>query len=154
MNDDTKLCVIQNGIFSKFFDIGRGCRQGDPTSPYIFNICVEIMAILFRHNANMKGITIGNAEYCILQYADDTVLFLDGSEKSLKSSLDLLFQFAKYSGLTPNFEKTSVIWIVAKIKSADKYCCEYNLDWADGDFTILGVNPLTPRSLMKFTYIL
>ena len=35
MNDDTKLCVIQNGIFSQFFGIGRGCRQGDPTSPYI-----------------------------------------------------------------------------------------------------------------------
>ena len=139
MNDDTKLCVIQNGIFSQFFGIGCGCRQGDPTSPYIFNICVEIMAILFRHNANIKGISIGNHEYCILQYADDTVLFLDGSEKSLKSSLDLLFQFAKYSGLTPNFEKTSVIWIGSKIKSADKFCLEYNLDWADGDFTILGI---------------
>ena len=63
------------------------------------------MAILFRHNTNIKGITIGNTEYYILQYADYTVLFLDGSEKSLKSSLDLLFQFAKYSGLTPNFEK-------------------------------------------------
>ena len=27
----------------------------------------------------------------------------------------------------------------SKIKSADKFCLEYNLDWADGDFTILGV---------------
>ena len=35
-----KLCVIQNGIFSKFFEIGRGCRQSDPISPFSFNLCV------------------------------------------------------------------------------------------------------------------
>ena len=43
----------------------------------------------------MKGIFIKQREYCLLQYADDTAIFLDGSEKSLKSALDLLFQFAK-----------------------------------------------------------
>ena len=46
--NDSKLCVIQNGIFSEFFKIGRECRQGDPISPYIFNMCVEIMGILLR----------------------------------------------------------------------------------------------------------
>ena len=84
MNDDTQLCVIQNGFFSQFFGIGRGCRQGDPTSPYIVNLCVEILAILFRHNADIKGIKIGKTEYSILQYADDTVIFLDGSEKKFE----------------------------------------------------------------------
>ena len=67
MNDDTQLCVIQNGFFSQFFGTGRGCRQGDPTSPYIFNLCVEILAILFRHNVDIKGIKIGKTEYSILQ---------------------------------------------------------------------------------------
>ena len=71
------------GMFSKFFDINRGCRQGDPSFLYIFNISVEIMAIIFRHNANLKRNTIDNTEYCSLQYADGTFLFLDGSEKSL-----------------------------------------------------------------------
>ena len=71
---DAKLCVIQNGIFSEFFNIGRGCRQGDPVSPYLFNICVEIMGILIRQNNNIKGIHIVK-EFCLFQYADDTILF-------------------------------------------------------------------------------
>lgn len=30
---DAKLCVVQNGLFLEFFNIVRGCRQGDPISP-------------------------------------------------------------------------------------------------------------------------
>ena len=103
--NDAKLCVIQNGIFSKFFCIGRDCRHGDPVSPYLFNICVEIMGILIRQNKDINGIKLGREKICLLQYADDTALFLDGTEKSLKSALDLLFQFSKYSGLKPNIAR-------------------------------------------------
>ena len=139
---DAKLCVIQNGYFSKFFNIGRGCRQGDPVSSYIFNICVEIMGIMVRQNNNIKGIHIGE-EVCLLQYADDTALFLEGSEKCLKSALDLLFQFSKYSGLKPNITKTKAVWIGSKAHSEEVLCKTYNLEWSDKPFTILGLT-LTP----------
>jgi hypothetical protein len=62
-----------------------------------------------------------------LQYADDTVLFLDGSEKSLKSSLDLLFQFSKFSGLKPNITKTKALWIGSKVNSTNTLCNETGL---------------------------
>ena len=135
---DAKLCVIQNGIFSEFFNIGRGCRQGDPVSPYLFNICVEIMGILIRQNNNIKGIHIVK-EFCLFQYADDTILFLDGTEKSLKSALDLLFQFSKFSGLKPNIGKTKAIWIGSMAESEDTICNNYNLQWSNGEFTVLGI---------------
>ena len=116
-----QLCVIQNGIFSKFFYIGRDCRQGDPISPYAFSLCVEIMGMMIRQNKDIQGIRIGREKICLLQYADDTAIFLDGTEKSLKSALDLLFQFSKYSGLKPNYDKTKAIWIGSKIMTVLAY---------------------------------
>ena len=50
-------------------------------------------------NKDIKGIYIGNSEYLISQYADDTVLILDGSEKSLNAALDELHLFFRSSGL-------------------------------------------------------
>lgn len=66
--------MIQNGIFSDFFNIGHGCRQGDPISAYIFNICVKFVGIMIRQNIHIKGIHI-HREFCLFQYADDTVMF-------------------------------------------------------------------------------
>ena len=137
--NDTKLCVIQNGIFSSFFNIGRGCRQGDPISPYLFLLCVEIMAILIRKNQNIKGICINDKEHKLFQYADDTGIFLDGSENSLKNALDLLDQFSKYSGLTPNFEKTKCIWIGSARGRHLNLCEERHLEWTNEPFIVLGV---------------
>ena len=45
----------------------------------------------------MKGININGRETS--QFADDTSLLLDGSEKSLHSALGILEQFAILSGL-------------------------------------------------------
>ena len=42
---------------------------------------------------NIKGIKINNKEYKISQYADDTQLLLDGSEKSLRNTLEMLYIF-------------------------------------------------------------
>ena len=58
--------VIQCGHMSPSFNIGRGCRQGDPLSPYIFIQCAEFLATKIRKNKRIKGIS---------QYADGTSIF-------------------------------------------------------------------------------
>ena len=40
------------------------------------------------------------------QYADDTFLLFDGSEKSLRKSLEIFNSFDLCSGLKLNFDKT------------------------------------------------
>ena len=68
--------VIVNGHLSDWFYLHRGCRQGDPLSPYLFIVCAEILAALIRNNENIKGIKTGNAEVLTSQYADDTSIIL------------------------------------------------------------------------------
>ena len=112
--NDIKTCIIKNGIISEYFYPQRGCRQGDPISPYLFLLCAEILGNLIRNNKNIKGIIIEGVEYKISQYADDTSLFLDGSPATMDGILQELDFFANISGLKINFSKTKMIWIGSK----------------------------------------
>lgn len=79
LNTNFRACILQSGFLSVHFDIQRGCRQGDPVTSYLFIICAEILSILIKQNKNVKGILVNNTEHKISQYADDTLLALDGS---------------------------------------------------------------------------
>ena len=105
--------VNQCGHMSESFTgtLYRGCRQGDPLSPYLFLICAEILAILIRRNSDIKGINLVDKGKKITMLADDTSMLLDGSEKSLDTCLNVLKYFANISGLRNNYDKTLVIWI-------------------------------------------
>ena len=46
---NTMTTIQINGFLSDFIRIGRGCRQGDPISSYIFILSAEILAILIRN---------------------------------------------------------------------------------------------------------
>ena len=130
---NTETCVILNGLLSNFFKVERGCRQGDPISPYIFILCAEILAIKIR-----QSITIDGEEYKISQFADDTSLLLDGSEKSINASLNLLNTFSEISGLKINFDKTKIIWIGSIKYSTRSIKTKWKLTWGDTKFKLLG----------------
>ena len=136
----SESCIIQNGFMSDFLNLKRGCRQGDPVSPYIFILCAEILGKMLRTNENVKGININKKELLLSQYANDTQIFLDGSERSLREALSILDRFYAISGLKINVEKTKAIWIGALSNSEIRICRNYNLDWTNGHFKILGVN--------------
>ena len=93
--------------------LGRGCRQGDQISTYLFVLCAEILAAKIRSNKNIKGIKINNTEIKLSQYAVSSA-YLDGSQTSLEETLNELDIFANISCLKTNFDKTQVVWIGSK----------------------------------------
>ena len=131
--------VTQCGHLSPFFKLGRGCRQGDPISPYLFILCAEILSIRIRNNKNIKGIKIDNVELKFSQYADDASAFLDGSKTSLEETLQELETFADISGLKTNSDKTQVVWIGAKKYSTDSIKTRWKLSWGATQFRLLGI---------------
>ena len=135
---DAKSCVINGGNFSSFFNLERGCRQGDPLSPYIFILAIEPFAMAIKNSESIKGIQIKNKEYKIGQYADDTFMLLDGSESSLKETIYLLDKFSICSGLNINADKTQVAWLGSERYSLDRLCPHVKLKWVTS-FKLLGI---------------
>ena len=130
---------MNNGWAGLFFELGRGVRQGFPLSPSIFILCAEILAAAIRKDTEIKGIPVGSNECRLSQFADDTTLILDGSQKSLERSLYILERFGEISGLKVNCEKTEILWIGSLKRSNQILCPDKNLTWANGKVKALGV---------------
>ena len=132
-------CVHVNGQYSQWFSVKRGVRQGDALSPYLFIICAEIMALMVRQNASVKGMRVSDKEVLLSQYADDTTFFLDGSEESFSACVQILRLFASMSGIAINFEKSVVVWIGSLKNSKTIYRPELKLTWNPETFKVLGI---------------
>ena len=97
------------------------------------------MATLIRRHVGIKGIKIGNVEFLISQYADDTSFTLDGSFGSLDNCMKVLKLYANASDLCVNIDKTKVVWIGSMKNSNVRFCENYDLQWEKNEFTVLGV---------------
>ena len=105
-------CVINNGICSANFNVTRGVTQGDPVSPYLFVLAIELLAIAIRQSKDITGITNGSKEFKLNQYTDDLTVVLDNLE-SVEALFILLENFEKCSGLKVKQRKTEALWLGA-----------------------------------------
>ena len=78
---------------SKTFEIERSTRQGDPISPLVFILVLEILFIHIRNDPNIKGITIFKNKVKLTSYTDDASYFL----KNIISVENLLSTIRKFS---------------------------------------------------------
>ena len=113
-------------------------RQGCPLSPYLFILCVEVLAEKIRNTKDIKGIFVPQNETKISQNAYDTTLIPDGSKKSLTLFLQVLERFRTVSGLKLK-KKTEVLWIGGNTGRDEILCPEKNLKWVKDKVKALGV---------------
>jgi hypothetical protein len=76
-----KTAVMLNGVPGRWITCHRGLRQGDPLSPLVFIIVVDVLQRLIRQ-ASVNGELchpVDNSLPCpILQYADETLILTKG----------------------------------------------------------------------------
>uniref|UniRef100_A0A3Q3G6M4 Reverse transcriptase domain-containing protein n=1 Tax=Labrus bergylta TaxID=56723 RepID=A0A3Q3G6M4_9LABR len=94
-----------NGCLSNRIVLQRGCRQGCPLSPLLFNFFIEPLAQAIREETALEGITIGGAENKICLYADDVLVIMKNPESGIPLLMDILKKYGQYSGYTLNIQK-------------------------------------------------
>ena len=137
-NQDITARVLQCGFMSDSINIERGCRQGDPISPYLYILAGQVQSILISQCVEIKGINIKGQEFKIIQYADDTTLFLDGSCSSFDAALNILESFGSISGLNVIKGKTKLVWVGKKKPCKDKLK-KSGFQWGYTQFDLLGL---------------
>lgn len=98
------------------FMLQRGFGQGDPLSPFLFDLVVEVLNLVIQKaiSKNLwKGISTWKDEIMIshLQYADETVLLWPPNINFLINIKKALILFDLASGLLVNFYKSSIMGI-------------------------------------------
>ena len=114
-----------------FFSITHGIRQGYAISALLFILCVEVLAIYIREQTENRGITIEDTEIKITHFADDTCLYLNGTN-SMENVVMVFEDFYRYTGLQLNIEKTEAIWLGITNKFGKKMQHHYNSQTVKG----------------------
>jgi hypothetical protein len=111
-----RVAVNLNGELGHYFRSYKGLRQGDPLSPLLFNLVADTLSTMLERafeNSNLVGVTphLVNSGLTHLQYADDTVLFLQNSQQNIANLKFLLFCYEEISGMKINYNKSEVFTI-------------------------------------------
>jgi hypothetical protein len=88
------VAIKVNDEVGKYFQTLKGLRQGDPLLPMLFNIVADMLAIMIEHvrvDSLIEGVVphLVDGGLTIIQYADDTILFMENDlEKARNLKID------------------------------------------------------------------
>ncbi|XP_021848080.2 uncharacterized protein [Spinacia oleracea] len=105
--------VLVNGEPTRSFQPRCGLRQGDPLSPYLFVLCMEVFSALLRRAEQarlLQGISVcrGAPSVSHLFFADDALLFFRVSPDACNQVVSVLSKFSAISGQIINHQKSFV----------------------------------------------
>ena len=101
-------------ILGNFHLLG-GFDKGDPLSPYLFLFCVEDFSALLKkaqRDVETKGVMFGSTGPHVthLLFADDSIVFLEGSRANMEALKGILASYEAASGQRVNLQKSSIFF--------------------------------------------
>ena len=142
--------VLLNGVPGKVIQCKRGVRQGDPLSPLLFVLAVDLLQSILNKakDQNLLKLPIplrSSIDFPDIQYADDTLIIMEACGRQLWTLKALLHSFGESTGLKVNYTKSMMVPINTSedklIHLARTFGCETGML----PFTYLGL----PLSLTK-----
>ncbi|XP_058740901.1 uncharacterized protein LOC131613230 [Vicia villosa] len=153
------MLVLVNGSPIKKFTVKRGLRQGDPISPFLFDIVAEgLKGLVYKpmENGDNDGFNVnGKCFFGILHFMDDTLLVREGNWKHLWAIKLVLRGFELVSGLGTNFHKSKLIGININPNFMEAATMFLSFRMEDKEITFLGI-PIgsNPRRISSWSSLL
>ncbi|XP_071728391.1 uncharacterized protein [Rutidosis leptorrhynchoides] len=141
-------------VVTSEFSLGRGIRQGDPLSPFLFIIAAEGLNILAKaacEKGLFKGIEVGSDKVPIshLQYVDDTIFIGEWSHANIHSLQNLLKCFELASGLKVYFQKSCLYGVGVEVGEVNLVASRVGCQVGVFPFTYLGLPIGSKMSKLK-----
>ena len=127
----TKFLVLVNGVPAGFFPSSKLLRQGDPLSPYLFVMRMEVLSALIRRvveggfifgcsirRGRRQAVNISH-----LLFADDTIVFCEAKKEHITHLSWILFWFEAVLGLRINLAKSEIL-SVGEVEEVDEMAVE------------------------------
>ena len=107
------MAIKVNDDIGRYFQTKKGLRQGYPLSPILFNIVADMLTIMIERtktDGQIEAVVphLVDAGLSILQYADDTILFMEHDLDKAANLKLILSTFEQLSGLKINFHKSEL----------------------------------------------
>lgn len=148
--------VQVNGDLAAYFQSSRGLRQGCSLSAYLFVLCMNTLSLQldkavrenkFKLHPRCQFIALTH-----LCFADDLMVFVEGSKASIEGALLVFEEFEVWSGLSISLEKSTIY--MAGIEEAERRIILSNLPFAVGNLPVkyLGL-PLMIQAMKTQDYL-
>ena len=145
------VAIKVNDDVGHYFQTNQGLRQGDSLSPILFNIVVYMLTIMIeraKSDGQIEGVVphLVDGGLSILQYADDTILFMEHDlDKAVNLKL-ILSAFEQLSGLKINFHKSELFCFGDAQDAAAQYAEIFGCEQGHFPIMYLGI-PIHYRKL-------
>ena len=150
----TSFSISINGSVHGYFKGKRGLRQGDPLSPYLFTLVMEILTLMLKRRVrNSELFTYhhhcSNLSIINLCFADDLFLFAHGDVDSAQVIMEALDEFKHVSGLIPSLPKSTAYF--CNVRSYVKNAILQVIPFVEGSLPVkyLGVPLVTTRLVFR-----